>query len=257
MTEEGAPQATVVVVDDHAVFRDTLSLALGFEGFASLAIDPAAIALDDERVHGATVAVLDLDLGDCDLSGLDLVQAVAAGGTPVVVLTGNVDPAAQGACLEAGALDVCSKAAPLDEIIEVVRTVAKGSEPPGATKRAVLRAASVARRAHEGARFGPFDRLTPREADVLRELCAGRPAEAIARDAFVSIHTVRAQIRGVLVKLEVSSQLEAVCLAFRTGWAAGGSELTNLDDGRPRPAQDSDTSCRRARETATKGLAGC
>lgn len=57
--------------------------------------------------------------------------------------------------------------------------------------------------------------LTPREHEILGCLDAGLRAEAIAGKFTVSVLTVRTQIKSVLSKLEVSSQLEAVALARR------------------------------------------
>jgi two-component system nitrate/nitrite response regulator NarL len=58
----------------------------------------------------------------------------------------------------------------------------------------------------------PFERLSPRERQVLRALCDGKSVTAIA--------TVRAQVRAVLAKLGAGSQLEAVAEANRCGWYA-------------------------------------
>ena len=58
-----------------------------------------------------------------------------------------------------------------------------------------------------------FDRLTKREALVLGELIDGLSAEEIAEVHFVALTTVRSQIRAVLQKLGVRSQLAAVALA--------------------------------------------
>ena len=69
-------------------------------------------------------------------------------------------------------------------------------------------------------RLEPFERLTPREAEVLALLMQGQAAEAIARRFVVSEATVRTQIRGVLGKLGVGSQLAAVAEAHRVGWQA-------------------------------------
>ncbi len=60
--------------------------------------------------------------------------------------------------------------------------------------------------------------LTPREQEVLRDLMDGRSAEAIARASYVSLATVRSQIRAVLQKLAVNSQLAAVAKARQAGW---------------------------------------
>jgi len=60
--------------------------------------------------------------------------------------------------------------------------------------------------------------LTNRESQILASLMAGRRAAAIARIHFVSLHTIRTQIRSMLRKLDVHSQVEAVALAHRAGW---------------------------------------
>ena len=63
----------------------------------------------------------------------------------------------------------------------------------------------------------PF--LTEREQVVLAELIEGHCAEDIAKAAFVSISTVRSQIKAILQKLGVNSQLAAVAMARRAGWS--------------------------------------
>ena len=65
----------------------------------------------------------------------------------------------------------------------------------------------------------PFADLTARESVVLAELVEGHCAEEIARTEFVSISTVRSQIKAILQKLGVSSQLAAVALARRADWS--------------------------------------
>jgi two-component system, NarL family, nitrate/nitrite response regulator NarL len=57
-----------------------------------------------------------------------------------------------------------------------------------------------------------------REAEVLRGLIEGRSVDELAQEAFVSIATVRSQVRAILRKLGVTSQLAAVGLARRAGW---------------------------------------
>jgi DNA-binding NarL/FixJ family response regulator len=73
-------------------------------------------------------------------------------------------------------------------------------------------------RAAEARRLRPFEQLTRREAETLQRLCEGGVASAIAEEWVVSLATVRSHIRSVLVKLGVSSQLEAVALAHQSGW---------------------------------------
>jgi DNA-binding NarL/FixJ family response regulator len=60
--------------------------------------------------------------------------------------------------------------------------------------------------------------LTPRERQVLGALIKGRHVHEIARTDVVSEATVRTQVKSILGKLEVTSQLEAVGLANSVGW---------------------------------------
>lgn len=66
---------------------------------------------------------------------------------------------------------------------------------------------------------GRFQRLSRRERQVLSALMRGDSARDISRESYVSVPTVRSQIRSILIKLGVSSQLAAVALAYRTGWS--------------------------------------
>lgn len=67
-------------------------------------------------------------------------------------------------------------------------------------------------------RRAPLERLSPREADVLRALAEGQTVARISRTSYVSEATVPSQVSAVLTKLGVSSQLEAVTLTEAADW---------------------------------------
>jgi DNA-binding CsgD family transcriptional regulator len=60
-----------------------------------------------------------------------------------------------------------------------------------------------------------WQRLTPREREVVGRIVAGRRPVHIAAEFVVSVATVRSQIRSILAKLEVGSQLEVAALVRR------------------------------------------
>jgi len=64
-----------------------------------------------------------------------------------------------------------------------------------------------------------------REREVLAALVDGLSAEEIAETHYVALTTVRSQIRSVLQKLGVRSQLAAVAQANRIGWKADRAEF--------------------------------
>ena len=84
-------------------------------------------------------------------------------------------------------------------------------------RRSLLQATKAAR-AREAVLAEPFERLSSRETQVLQALADGRSVAEIARDWVVSEATVRTQVRAVLTKLGVTSQLAAVAAARRAGW---------------------------------------
>lgn len=69
-----------------------------------------------------------------------------------------------------------------------------------------------------------FEKLSPREKNVLLELMSGATARQICDQDYVSLATVRSQIHAIISKLGVNSQLGAVVLAYRSGWRPAGRE---------------------------------
>ena len=76
-----------------------------------------------------------------------------------------------------------------------------------------------------------FEQITRREAEVLGLLMAGQQVGEIASGRFVSESTVRTQVKSILAKLQVRSQLGAVGLAHRVGWSPPSDD--DPADGRP------------------------
>ena len=84
-------------------------------------------------------------------------------------------------------------------------------------------------RAVQLARFGT---LSVRESEVLEELMSGKSAADIATESYVSIATIRSQIKAILRKLGVNSQLAAVVLAYQVGWSRSDVRATSGRDRR-------------------------
>lgn len=216
----GMPSGTVLIVEDHELLAQSLGVALQAEGLEVHVADLRGkrSVLDEAREVGPATVLLDLDLGDHQESGEALVPDLVGLGARVVVVSGSTDVLRLGTCLELGAAGVLSKSRPFDDVLTAVQNAASGDRVMPDAERQDLLAAMRRSRADQRQRLEPFERLTPREAEVLGLLMQGQAAEAIARRFVVSEATVRTQIRGVLGKLGVSSQLAAVAEAHRVGW---------------------------------------
>lgn len=225
------PHSSILIVDVHELVGWSLAWCLRDAG------EPAAFcparSVDDipgiVRRGAPGLLVLELRLG-CHadghrVDGPGLIGTVTDRGWRAVVLTGTAGQTEIGAALDAGAFGWMPKTLPFPALLSRLRA-ARAGRPimPEDQRRALVERSreQTSEREHDRAALST---LTPRELDVLTHLAAGRRPQAIAARFSVSPHTVRAQIRSVLVKLEVRSQLEAVAL-FHTvvsGRQGGGT----------------------------------
>jgi DNA-binding NarL/FixJ family response regulator len=212
----------VLVVDDQAIVRDGLVTVL------SLVPD---LQVTGEAADGAeAIAAVDRDapdvvLMDLRMPGTDGPTATARivadhPQVAVLVLTTYADDESIVTALRAGARGYLTKDAGRTEIATAIRAVASGQSTFDATVGARL----VAQLAGGGA-TGPtpavpalrdrFPDLTPREADVLERIAAGRTNPQIAAELFLTVPTVKSYVNQVFAKLGVATRAEAVARVLR------------------------------------------
>lgn len=141
------------------------------------------------------------------------------------MLTAETRRTVLAACLEQGAAGWIGKDVFLDVVEATLHDVAAGNPLIGRVTRETLIDELRIERAGQRKALTPFERLTIRERRVLAALVEGMSAEEIADAHFVALTTVRSQIRAVLQKLGVRSQLAAVAHANRVGWKLEADEL--------------------------------
>ncbi len=222
MSDEAGRPCRVLLVDDHQLLAQAIAISLGAESVDARLADLS----DRDRLLAAVAAdppdlvLLDLHLG-VHQSGITLVDPLTKAGSRVLVVTGSTDRQELAAAVEAGAVGIVSKSQPLGELVATILKATRGEDVMTSRHRAELVEEAQATREARALAHAPFQRLTSRESQVLRALANGRSVSAIARDWVVAEATVRSQVRGVLTKLGVSSQLEAVATAMRSGWLTG------------------------------------
>jgi two-component system, NarL family, nitrate/nitrite response regulator NarL len=213
----------VTVVDDHALFAESLAIALRARDVEACTVVPEPASTTFAQLGRAIVktkphlVLLDLDLGIPD-DGMRLLSGLSGGGIFVVIVTGSADRVHQGEALAHGARAVVEKSAPLADILDTVERVR--NRLPVMSRRERDELLGTYRQAMESTRDlrRRFARMTRREAEVLGQLMSGKQVSEIARLRFVSESTVRTQVKSILAKLEVSSQLTAVGLAHQLDW---------------------------------------
>lgn len=219
-TDEDAGGTRVAIIDDHQLLAQSLGMALGLAGVDCLVPDLTTVEalLGDVSARSPDLVLLDLDLGGEIGDGARLVTPLAELGPRVIVVTASTDPDVRASTLEQGAAGIIDKRLPFADLLAAVVAAARGDDLMTPLDR--LQLINLARRARDerATQLAPFDQLTDREAHVLRCLGEGRPVGSIARGWVVSEATVRSQVRAILTKLGVTSQLEAVAMAYRAAW---------------------------------------
>ncbi|MDH2414799.1 response regulator transcription factor [Nocardioides sp. CER19] len=216
-------QVRIVIVEDHVLFAESLDLALTVEGYDVRRVDVpvdgagAGTLLSTLLRLRPRVVLLDLDLGAFG-DGVRLIAPLAKAGINVVIVTASPDRGRWGEALRHGARAALSKSQPLNDILATVRRINAGLPVMTHEEREeLLRLWHEKRRETQGIQER-FAQLTSREAQVLGHLMLGRSVHDIATAGVVSEATVRTQVKAILAKLHVSSQLAAVGLAHRIGW---------------------------------------
>ncbi|HEY2206361.1 MAG TPA: response regulator [Pseudonocardia sp.] len=224
MDAEVAPPAggrgPILVIDDHELFGTALTAALRARGF-----DAHQLPLTDEDTilaaaarHEPGLVLLDLGLGvdasGRSMHGAALVPALRGQGNRVLVVTGRQDEPGTAAAIAAGAIGTRTKTGSFDELLDALVRAWAGE--PVTTEPERQRWLARARRddARHRHREHRLRRLSPAEYEVLLLLAGGARAAAIAERLDVPMAGIRTQIRAILTKLEVASQLEAVALLF-------------------------------------------
>lgn len=216
----GAPEASrIVVIDSNLLTAEAIVFALTQLNFSARFVVPVTPGpLWDLVTWKPELALLDIDSVESSMC-LNCVAVLRGAGVPVAVMGSRPDTSLLGECIEAGVSSVVDKSSPLSELVAIILRMLAGDVVLDEEERRRLtepcQRESLARRN----RLAPFDILTRREKSVLAGLMEGNCAEVIARNASVSISTVRSQIKSILQKLGVNSQLAAAALALQAGWA--------------------------------------
>jgi two-component system, NarL family, nitrate/nitrite response regulator NarL len=216
------PTYRVMVVDDHSLFAESLVIALRATGVAAQCVVPraemsASRLVKEVRQAHPDLVLLDLALG-CGVEGTSLVSSLTGFGVAVVLVTGSGDRSRHGEALAAGAIGVIHKSMPFATIVETVSRIRAGLPVMSRETRAELVSTHRDAVSSQHDVRQRFQQITRREAEVLGMLMAGKQVSDIARIRVVSESTVRTQVKSILAKLQVSSQLSAVGLAHEVGW---------------------------------------
>ena len=213
----GMPARILVAGGD--LLAGAIASALEVHGFATRSMVPREPEIQGGIEWSPNLVVFDvrsLDVG----SGTALIERMRRERVQVCVIDVADNQDRLNAWVGAGSSALIDGGEPFDKLCRtIIRLLRSGSLEQPARKSPFSSALTQAVEKPRDPQLNKFAVLTERESVVLAELMEGHCAEEIATSAFVSISTVRSQIKAILQKLGVNSQLAAVALAQRVDWS--------------------------------------
>lgn len=203
-TKQAMTSFDILIVDDHAMFRNGLSLLLR-AALPDVCVAEAGSLEGALQANVTCPAVVLLDIHLPSLNGLECMSLLKMRwpDTAIVVLSADAVDATIRSALERGAVAFIAKTSPATVVLDAVQKVLRGERP--------LRAITS---------IGTVERLTPRQCQVLDLLCQGLPNKTIGKRLNLSENTVRGHVQSILAFLQVCSRTEAVVEARRRGLVA-------------------------------------
>lgn len=212
------PVIRIVLADDHHLVRQGIRALLdkadGVEVVGEAADGHEAI----EQVVQLVPDVLVMDIAMPRLNGIQAIERVLSQGmgTQIVVLSMHSDGALVRQALRSGASGYLLKASVTDELLLAVRAASRGHlylSP--AISRTVL--VDVLAPSEDAEALSPFDRLTPREREVLQLIAEGHTNTGIAQLLEVSTKTVEKHRANLMSKLGVHDLAGLIRMAIGLG----------------------------------------
>jgi len=218
MTATASSSITIMVVDDHQMFAESVARLLEQEPDFELVgvANTVAGAITLAEAANPLIAIVDYNLPDETGASLAKTLRAVSPGTRVLILTGLDDERALIAAIDAGCSGFVTKYKAMSELVTAVRLVDAGE----AYIPSHLLANLLPRMGKSYRGLGAD--LTQREHEVLNLLADGVSNQAIADMLVLSVHTVRNHVQNVLAKLDAHSKLEAVAIAAREGLLNAG-----------------------------------
>ncbi|OYN84079.1 response regulator [Parenemella sanctibonifatiensis] len=208
----------VMLVDDQAMVRRAFALMLDLEDDIDLVGEAAdgAEAVSKARTLRPDVVLMDVEMPQ--VNGLDATRQICreSDSPEVIILTTFDRDDYVFDALQAGAAGFLLKNAEPEQLLESVRTVARGDAllAPEVTRRVIARA--VGEQRHRPASPG-LASLTAREREVLVLVARGLSNAEIADQLVLGEATIKSHVSNCLAKLGVRDRVQAVIHAFKYG----------------------------------------
>ncbi|CDQ38994.1 MULTISPECIES: response regulator [Virgibacillus] len=219
---------SIVLIDDHKLFREGVKRILDFEpSFEVVAEgDDGTVAAKLVKENNPDVVLMDINMPN--MNGVqatsDLVRYFP--NTNVIILSIHDDESYVTHALKTGAQGYLLKEMDSDALIDAIKVVSDGGSylHPKVTHNLVMEYRRLAKEnssniSENGIEYRkPLHLLTKRECQVLQLLADGKSNRAVAETLYISEKTVKNHVSNILQKMNVNDRTQAVVSAIRKGW---------------------------------------
>jgi len=213
-------KTTVLLVDDHALFREGLAALLSTQEGIEIVGEAASGEEALEKARELLPDVILMDILMPGMGGLDATRKIKEEmpHTRIVMLTVSEEEDDLFEAIKAGAEGYLLKTVKSRDLIDMLLGVLRGE---AAVSRVIARKlweefAEQAKRQEAPSLLAP-PHLTRREMEVLRFLSEGLPDKAIASRLGISQRTVKNHVHNILEKLQLQNRVQAAAYALRQG----------------------------------------
>ncbi|MBE1283547.1 MAG: response regulator [Rhodobacteraceae bacterium] len=212
-TPQTGPCNQALIVDDHPLFCDALSMTLrAATGIRDITTASCLSDAMEELDKAPDLILLDLNLPDVNgLEGLARLRKATC--APIIVISSMADNRIISSVLHAGAMGFVPKHSPREVFQSAFDALRRGEQfvPPGFVLLAEDNSAL-----QDGAQR--LASLTNQQAKILRLICEGKLNKQIAYDLSIAETTVKAHVTAIMRKLGVQSRTQAVLIAKDGGF---------------------------------------
>ncbi len=206
--------ATVLVCDDHTLFREGIKAILKEQPWISILGEAhnGRDAINEARRLEPRLVLLDLSMPD--LGGLEATHRILQANpkTKVIILTMYEEEEVISRCLRAGASAYVLKDAPSSDLLHAMDVVLRGGQylSSRALKKVVTQ-----RVGWKKSMATPYERLSDREREVLKLLAEGLALKEIAHRLALSVKTVDSHKTNMMRKLDLHDRGEVIKYAIQ------------------------------------------
>jgi DNA-binding NarL/FixJ family response regulator len=211
----------VLIVDDHALFRDGLNAILTFAPDVEVVGEAANGQEALQKAAALSPDVILMDIQMPDMTGLEATRRILGvlPDTGIIMITMLEDDDSLFAAMRAGARGYVLKGADKSEMLRSIRAVAQGEAifGPAIARRLAGFFQQVNVTTDDDGQAQAFPDLTDREREVLELVANGRTNQEISARLHITKKTVSNHISSIYNKLQVVDRVQAIILARNAG----------------------------------------